>query len=100
MKLSDYLTKMGHGSGTALALFLGVAQSNVSDWATGKKLTPAGRCRAIEHWTSGEVTVMELRPDDWKEYWPERDQAHATPAQPAINAVAQAIVHPATGNLA
>jgi DNA-binding transcriptional regulator YdaS (Cro superfamily) len=59
-----------HGRGVQLAKALGIQPSYVSDWVTGKKAVPAARCQAIVRLTDGAVTLQELRPDDWADYWP------------------------------
>lgn len=57
----------------ALARFIDVPPSFISKMVNGEKATPAEHCRAIEQFTGGAVTCQELRPDDWRKYWPERD---------------------------
>lgn len=53
-------------TGTALADAIGVPAPLVSQWATGVRRVPAGRCPAIERATGGAVRCEDLRPDvDW-----------------------------------
>lgn len=68
MDLQTYLSKVKQ---RAFADSLGVTQGLISQWARGKALPPPNRCVAIERLTQGEVTRQELRPKDWREYWPE-----------------------------
>lgn len=59
------------GGHAALARALGVKPPTVQQWVNGERPVPPGRCVSIERLTSGNVTRQELRPDDWKDYWPE-----------------------------
>lgn len=63
------------GSQRALAVALGVAPVNVSQWvnpttAKGRPVPPK-QCVRIEALTKGSVTRRDLRPDDWWDIWPE-----------------------------
>lgn len=76
------------GGASALARDLGLTPTTVSEWKTGKRSVPIERCVDVERLTSGAVTRMDLRPDDWWRIWPELAAAHpdrvpAEPAQPA-----------------
>lgn len=56
----------------------------VSQWLrpgtrTGRPVPPK-QCVRIEQLTRGAVTRRELRPDDWREIWPELDAAIAADA--------------------
>jgi DNA-binding transcriptional regulator YdaS (Cro superfamily) len=46
-------------------------------------------CVSIERESSGAVTRRDLRPDDWREIWPEL----ATPTPPAAASAAQGETH-------
>ena len=74
----------------ALAHAIGVTAPVVSDWSTGKKAVPIGRCVAIERATQGAVTRRDLRPHDWQEIWPELAASPANAGDVAIENVAQA----------
>jgi DNA-binding transcriptional regulator YdaS (Cro superfamily) len=39
--------------------------------ANGEKAIPAEHCKAIFRFTEGQVTLQEMRPNDWHKYWPE-----------------------------
>lgn len=63
MDLSTYLDSR---SNKDLARAIGVSQVIISQWKTGAKQVPAGRCPAIERATNGAVRCEDLRPDvDW-----------------------------------
>jgi DNA-binding transcriptional regulator YdaS (Cro superfamily) len=79
-----------YGRGVLLAKAVGVQPSYVSDWVTGKKAVPAARCHAIVRLTNGAVTLQELRPDDWADYWPNLAASPANAGECAICSVAQA----------
>ena len=51
------------GSQEKLAQALGLTQSTVSQWITGRRPIPAHQCRKIETATGGMVTCFDLRPD-------------------------------------
>ena len=55
----------------ALAKHLQLPPSFVSKMLNGTKAIPAEHCRAIYAFVGGEVTLPEMRPDDWHKYWPE-----------------------------
>lgn len=83
MKLTEYLNQSGRGSKSELARRIGGHASDLSDWIAGKRQVPAHRCTAIELATGGEVTRKDLRPNDWRDYWPEL--ADQTTHQPKHN---------------
>ena len=76
------------GGLTTLARMLGVSPPTVHEWKTLKRPVPASRCIAIVRATNGRVTLQQLRPDDWQDYWPEHAQALASTAQTATENVA------------
>jgi DNA-binding transcriptional regulator YdaS (Cro superfamily) len=55
------------GTAKALADLIGVSPQVVSNWKT--RGVPPEQCKAIEAATG--VTVKDLRPEDWRKYWPE-----------------------------
>jgi len=59
------------GGVSKLARLLGVTAPTVHEWKTSKRPVPAARCSAIVRVTNGAVTLQELRPADWQDYWPE-----------------------------
>jgi DNA-binding transcriptional regulator YdaS (Cro superfamily) len=75
MKLSDYLST--HGSQTELARAIGAQPQLVWQWSTGVRPVPIERCVPIERATNGAVTRIDLRPDDWRDIWPELDEGQA-----------------------
>ncbi len=58
------------GSQLGLAELLGVNSSFVSQWKSGKRAIPIKHCQSIVELCEGLVSVQELRPDDWHEFWP------------------------------
>ena len=53
------------------AVLAGVSQGMVSQWLSGARPVSPEKCVLIEASTKGELTRKDLRPDDWKLYWPE-----------------------------
>ncbi|MBN3848172.1 helix-turn-helix domain-containing protein [Paraburkholderia sp. Ac-20342] len=58
------------GSQASLAKAIGVTQQTISNWKEGGAIRPE-YCSRIERFTDGAVTRQDLRPDDWREIWPE-----------------------------
>lgn len=83
------------GSQRALAIALGVAPVNVSQWLSAASVkgrpVPPKQCVRIEALTGGVVSRRALRPDDWQDIWPEL--ADMACAQPATNPVMQGVAH-------
>ena len=71
MKLDLYFKKQGYGSSSQLAKKINAPSPDVYSWASGKRPVPVKRCVQIEQSTNGAVTRKDLRPDDWREIWPE-----------------------------
>jgi len=65
------------GNATRLANILGVSVQAVCFWRDGRRGIPAEKCTAIERATEGAVTRRDLRPDDWREIWPELEEQEA-----------------------
>lgn len=59
------------GNMSRMAAALGVKPPSVLDWRNKKRELPVKRCVQIEQITNGVVTRKDLRPDDWREIWPE-----------------------------
>ena len=74
MDLQTYLREK-RGRTQTLARALGVSPSLVTQWAGGKPVATK-RCTAIERATAGVVSRQDLRPEDWREVWPELAAAH------------------------
>lgn len=70
MTLNDYL-KDRHGSLTELARALGLQPAQVWQWKAGLRSVPMRYCAAIEAATAGQVTRVDLRPDDAHLIWPD-----------------------------
>ena len=80
MKLKEYLSMPGSLSVAQLAEKIGVKSDvQVRQWQHGyadRKPSP-GYAVAIERATKGAVTRKDLRPDDWRQIWPELAKAKA-----------------------
>lgn len=58
-------------STAAFARRIGVQPPTVHEWVEGSRPVPPKRALQIEQETGGKVTRAELRPDDFRELWPE-----------------------------
>lgn len=77
MNLATYLSEQPRGTAAALAKALAVRPVMVSQWLSGAKSVPIERCVAIERATGGAVTRQDLRPNDWRDLWPELERRRA-----------------------
>jgi DNA-binding transcriptional regulator YdaS (Cro superfamily) len=48
-----------------------VSPGMLNQWLSGHRPIAPAKCVLIEQHTGGQVTRKELRPDDWKQLWPE-----------------------------
>lgn len=66
------------GGQAALARMLGLKPPTVNQWVRGVRPVPIEHCFSIERATNGVVTRRDLRPDDWRQIWPElaKEPAH------------------------
>lgn len=72
----------------ALARLLGVAPPTIHQWAQGTRPVPPKKCVVVERITNGAVTRKDLRPNDWREIWPELAHGHLSNDQrAAVDAV-------------
>ena len=78
------------GGISKLAAALSITPTTVHEWVTHKRQVPASRCQAIVRLTSGAVSLQELRPDDWADYWPNLAASPVNAGECAIFSVAQA----------
>lgn len=72
-KLKAYVALVGLG---AFAKLLGVSAQRLSNWL--ERGVPIGYCSRVERVSGAVVLRQDLRPDDWREIWPElaaNDQA-------------------------
>lgn len=84
MKLHEYLGQSGALSIAALREAIGVkSDAQIRQWRDGfqDRMPSPANCVAIERATVGKVSRKDLRPDDWREIWPELADAPAS--QPA-----------------
>jgi DNA-binding transcriptional regulator YdaS (Cro superfamily) len=63
------------GSPTKTAIALGVSLQAVCFWRDGEREVNPKVCVMIEQLTNGKVTRKDLRPNDWKQIWPELIEA-------------------------
>lgn len=92
MKLSNWL-EAERGRGVSLALSIGVSPVLVSQWSTGPRVPPIERCVPIERATCGTVTRQDLRPEDWRDIWPELAEAQVNSACTAAQSVAEGVAN-------
>ena len=59
-----------------LSAALEVPDAYLWQMATNRRPVSPERCVDVERLTSGAVTRMDLRPDDWHRIWPELAAAH------------------------
>lgn len=70
MKLKEFLD-LERGRAVRLAAQLGVEPSMLGQWSRSVRSVSPARCVEIEGATGGEVMRWDLRPDDWRQIWPE-----------------------------
>lgn len=87
MNLKDYLSK--YGSQAELARKISAQPQLVWQWSSGVRPVPIERCVAIERATDGAVSRRDLRPDDWRDIWPELADSSAARPSADINPVVQ-----------
>ena len=73
-----------------LARVLGVTQGAVHQWANGLTAVAIERCVPIERATDGAVTRRDLRPNDWRDIWPELVEVYARVDAAALQALEEA----------
>jgi len=66
------------GGPSAVAKLLGLRSPSVTNWR--HRGIPIERCVAIERATDGRVMRWDLRPDDWRDIWPELAERADAPA--------------------
>lgn len=59
----EFFELTGAPSKKALADYLGVPASNISNWIRNERPIPSRHCAKIEQFTKGAVKMEELRPD-------------------------------------
>lgn len=75
MDLKQYIDSLEWGGAKELADKLGVSKSFLSQMASGVSAISPKRCVEIEIATSSKVTRKDLKPDEWREIWPELEVA-------------------------
>lgn len=66
------------GGALAVARMCGVTSPSVTQWR--QRGVPIERCVQIERATAGAVMRWDLRPDDWRDIWPELAERPDAPA--------------------
>ncbi|MGB7422909.1 MAG: Cro/CI family transcriptional regulator [Comamonas sp.] len=72
-----------------MASALGVTMAAIGNWKA--RGVPVQRCVVIERLTQGAVTRRDLRPDDWRDIWPELIESE-TKQHPALTSDAQTAI--------
>lgn len=90
MNLSQYLSSPGSLSVAELRKSIGASSdAQIRQWQHGyaKRRPGPVYCRRIELATDGLVTRRDLRPDDWRDIWPELAEHEAAGARAETVAV-------------
>ena len=74
MKLSEFFEKTG-ASRKVFASELGVTEGMVWQWIHSYRPVAARHCKGIVSLTLGQVSLRDLRPNDWRDYWPEPSES-------------------------
>lgn len=81
MNLKTYITSERGRAVLLASELVGVSLSYLSQMASGKAPISPKRCVEIERATKGVVTRQDLKPDEWRDIWPELDKPkRRTPA--------------------
>ena len=80
------------GNMSSLAAKLGVTKAAVWQWKKDGRKIPIEHCVPIERATGGAVTRCDLRPDDWRDIWPELADSQEKQA-PALTQQAPAAIN-------
>jgi DNA-binding transcriptional regulator YdaS (Cro superfamily) len=75
MTLKEFLNDRPRGSLGELAKAIGAHTPDLSRWVSGERPVPVHRCKALRDATGGEVTLKELRPQDYSLIWSESELA-------------------------
>lgn len=95
MNFSEWIKLDTGWTRRTIAKHLRVTPTMVSCWLTGRKEVAASRCQSIVALTGGAVTLQELRPHDWQNYWPELE-----PLAPQVPETPFEVKKEATQNIA
>lgn len=69
--LSDHLNTLEPKARTVLCKRIGTTEGYIRKAASAGQLMEPARCVKTERETNGKVTRQQLRPDDWRDIWPE-----------------------------
>lgn len=70
MDIEKYIAKQGITI-SDFARQLGVSRNLVYQWVNNIRPVAARHCPSIEAITAGKVSRTELRPNDWRDLWPD-----------------------------
>lgn len=71
---------------TTTAMMLSVSVQRLANWID--RGVPVDKCAVIEQSTGGKVMRWDLRPNDWREIWPELAEHPNAPAKQATETIA------------
>ncbi|MFM9424371.1 DNA-binding transcriptional regulator YdaS (Cro superfamily) [Variovorax sp. GrIS 2.14] len=78
--LPQFVADGGVGTSGRLAVAIGAAKSDMSDWVNGHRAVPMLRALAIDDASLGIIPRWLTRPDDWHVLWPELVKHKDAPA--------------------
>lgn len=90
MDFPTYWTRLDREARKALAVRMGTDEQVLRNVGGGKSIGPHLAVR-IERATDGAVTRREMRPDDWRDLWPELSPLRAKPRKVAQRRTKDAI---------
>lgn len=83
MNLKDHLASMPMTMRAAFAARCGTTRGHLQNVAHARRDPSPVLCVAIERFTNGVVSRCDLRPDDWREIWPDLEEVEHLRAQVA-----------------
>ena len=79
VKLSIYIKRVSPSERAAFALSVGTTVGHLNNVAYEQRVASAALARQIAIATANDVTVWDLRPNDWHLIWPEIITAEGAP---------------------
>jgi len=70
-KLLKFLNGLQPDARTVFAAACGTSVGYLRKAVSSRQLLSAATCVAVERESNGEVVRKDLRPDDWRDIWPE-----------------------------
>ena len=93
MNLKQHLSVMNQADRERFALECKTTLGHLRNVMYGYRPCSAELASAIERTSAGVVTRQIMRPDDWRDIWPELAVATASPAQAATKTVVQGVAN-------